>query len=311
MTTLTCMRGYPGTGKSTRAREIASQTGAVVVCRDDLRKMLHGVHFSGKGDLEHEVTIAEHAQVEAFLKAGKSVIVDATHLRPAYLRDWAKLSVKLGVDFAVEDVRTDPLVCTDLDRKRGDNGERYVGASVIAGMVKRYPMDKWPEIVPRPKPTTELVPYDNDELLTPAIIVDIDGTLAHMTDHGHGERSPFDYSRVHEDTVDETVRELVNREAKDGTLILVCSGRDSNCYRQTRRWLVDNGITFDALLMRPDDAKDDFGQKLPDWIVKANIFDEYIRGKFHIKYVLDDRQQVVDMWRALGLKCLQVEPGQF
>lgn len=77
--TLTCMRGYPGSGKSTKAREIAAATGAVVVCRDDIRKMLHDNYFTGEKEREAEVTIAERAQVSAFLKAGVSVVVDATH----------------------------------------------------------------------------------------------------------------------------------------------------------------------------------------------------------------------------------------
>jgi hypothetical protein len=63
--------------------------------------------------------------------------------------------------------------------------------------------------------------------------------------------------------------------------------------------------------MRPTEAKDRYGHKLPDFRVKYDLFSEYIRDKYSVKFVLDDRQQVVDMWRRLGLKCLQVQAGDF
>lgn len=36
-----------------------------------------------------------------------------------------------------------------------------------------------------------------------------------------------------------------------------------------------------------------------------------IKDKYNVLGIFDDRQQVVDMWRSLGLKCFQVEPGNF
>ena len=42
------------------------------------------------------------------------------------------------------------------------------------------------------------------------------------------------------------------------------------------------------------------------------MFDQNIAGKFNVDFVLDDRNQVVDMWRLdLGLACLQVYYGDF
>ena len=48
-----------------------------------------------------------------------------------------------------------------------------------------------------------------------------------------------------------------------------------------------------------------------DSIVKREIFEQYIKGVYDIEFVLDDRNQVVEMWRSLGLKCLQVQEGDF
>ena len=40
------------------------------------------------------------------------------------------------------------------------------------------------------------------------------------------------------------------------------------------------------------------------------MFDQIIAPRFDVQFVVDDRQQVVDMWRSLGLRVVQVQdPG--
>lgn len=51
-----------------------------------------------------------------------------------------------------------------------------------------------------------------------AIIVDIDGTLAHMTG-----RSPYDYSQVHTDEIDEVILDIVLKH-QVGYHIFIVSG---------------------------------------------------------------------------------------
>lgn len=54
------------------------------------------------------------------------------------------------------------------------------------------------------------------------------------------------------------------------------------------------------------------GDNRKDSIVKRELYEKYIEGKYLIRFVLDDRNQMVDMWRnELGLKCLQVAEGNF
>lgn len=306
MAVLTAMRGFPGSGKSTLARKLAEETGAVVVCRDDLRMMLHGTYHSGKRHLEDEVTIAERAQVVAFLRQGKSVIVDACHLEPKYLRGWAKLAAQLGADFERVDVPVSALTCAANDVARKFIGERNVGEDVIARMATRNPIASWPDIQAMPYPQVEPVEWVDG--LPEAVIVDIDGTLAHMNG-----RSPYDYTQVHTDVPDDHVRWLVNMiyQRMGGVEVIIVSGRDSDCREETEEWLWANGISYDQLHMRPADAKDHHGNKLPDYVVKHDLFNEHIRGQFNVRIVLDDRDQVVELWRRMGLKCLQVQPGDF
>lgn len=312
---LTAMRGYPGSGKSTKAKEIAAATGAVRVCRDDLRKMLHDNHYTGKTECEEQVTTAERAQVHALLKSGTSVVVDATHLEPRWLRKWQKMAAQYGAEFEVIDVDTGQLKCAANDLLRKARGERYVGSDVIERMAKRYPIKNWPKVTQLETFTPEPVEWIDG--LPEAIIVDIDGTVAHMTG-----RSPYDYTQVHTDVVDEPVHWLVNLVYEERFAcelgpdpfyprILFVSGRDDECRDETAKWLDNNGVPFDELHMRPTGAKDANGNKLPDYRVKYDLFNQHIRGKYNVRFVLDDRDQVVNLWRALGLKCLQVQPGDF
>ena len=49
-----------------------------------------------------------------------------------------------------------------------------------------------------------------------------------------------------------------------------------------------------------------------DSIIKHEIYQLCIKGKYDVQFVLDDRQKVVDMWRnAIGLTTLQVAEGNF
>lgn len=155
--------------------------------------------------------------------------------------------------------------------------------------------------------------YDPPLAKAKAIIVDIDGTLAHRVPGDDGTiRSPYDYSRVSEDALDAVVAGIVHlhRVFLDWNVLIV-SGRDSSCYEDTRDWLNRYDIEYDRLLMRSADDRDEKGNKLPDWIVKYNIFNKHIRNEYNVKFVLDDRNQVVQMWRELGIPCLQVNDGDF
>jgi hypothetical protein len=48
-----------------------------------------------------------------------------------------------------------------------------------------------------------------------------------------------------------------------------------------------------------------------DAVIKQELFDKYVAGKYNVLFVLDDRNQVVDFWRSIGLTCFQVNYGNF
>lgn len=132
------------------------------------------------------------------------------------------------------------------------------------------------------------------------IICDIDGTLAHMRN-----RSPFDYSRVNEDTIDDSVACILKVFYEQEYHILLLSGREDSCRDTTMQWLTDHGIDYNELIMRTS------GDFRNDAVIKREIYEQKIKPTCNVLFVLDDRNRVVDMWREIGLKCLQVAPGDF
>jgi hypothetical protein len=87
--------------------------------------------------------------------------------------------------------------------------------------------------------------------------------------------------------------------------IVLCSGRSDNERRPTLDWLQKHEIQYDALYMRnrQDSRRDD--------IVKEIILDFEILTRYNPYFMIDDRDQVVKMWRKRGFVCLQCAEGDF
>ena len=134
-----------------------------------------------------------------------------------------------------------------------------------------------------------------------AIICDIDGTLADL-----GKRHPFDFGNVDKDSVKHATAELVRILHRAGYVIILFSGRDDSAKAMTTAWLEANEVPFDQLHMRRT------GDRRKDSIVKRQMYEKTVQGKYDVLFVLDDRNQVVDMWRKeLNLPCFQVDYGDF
>lgn len=133
--------------------------------------------------------------------------------------------------------------------------------------------------------------YIPDESLSKAIIVDIDGTIAHMHNRG-----PFDWKRVGEDHFDTLVGSIVEHFVIKGYEVIFLSGRDEICRTQTEEWLEKNFSFFvHNLLMR---TNKDYRK---DSIVKQEIFFRDIASNYNVHAVIDDRPQVVRMWHEIGI----------
>jgi hypothetical protein len=102
------------------------------------------------------------------------------------------------------------------------------------------------------------------------------------------------------------VAEIVKTYHEKGVKIILMSGREDNSRSQTMNWLSYNRIPYNALYMRKT------GDMRKDSVVKKELFEAHVKDQFYVQFVLDDRNQVVDLWRLeLGLLCLQVNYGDF
>lgn len=282
--------GLPASGKSTWSKNEVARSGGNIkrVNKDDLRDMID----AGKWGRNNEKSILaiRDKVIGHYLANGNVVIVDDTNLAPKHAETLALLAKEHKAQFEVKSFLDVPLA-TCIQRDLGRH--MSVGERVIRQMYNNYL---------KPQAASYTPPEDKPR----AIIVDIDGTLAHMNG-----RSPYDYTQVSTDTVDETVRDLVNR-LSDKFKILIVSGRDDTCYDDTMNWLRDKNVYYDDLLMRDSTRVKEDGGKVSDTIIKREIFEKFIKDNYRIEFVLDDRNQVVDMWRnELGLKVLQVAEGDF
>lgn len=142
-----------------------------------------------------------------------------------------------------------------------------------------------------------------------AVIFDLDGTLCdiehrlHFVNGDKKDYQAFNASCV-KDIVKPDIKVLLNLYSLGHKIILV-SGRDSYFRGETMAWLRGNCIHYDELLMRPE------GDTRPDAEIKREMYYRYIVDRYIVKVVVDDRDRVVQMWRDLGLTCLQCQKGDY
>lgn len=325
MSKLIITRGPSGSGKTTWAKDFCAQDIANRhrVNRDDLRAMLFGGYQHGH---EFEVTVTKIQQdtIRTLLRRGHTVVVDDTNLALKHARQFSKIAYEEGAEFDVVDhfLHVPIELCKAQDAQR--DVLHRVGAHVIQNQFVRFNIAGGLPPVPPYEPVLgeDSKPYVPVEGAPKAILVDLDGTLALMNG-----RKAYDWDRVLEDDVNIPIAELVERykfsytDRGDDAHVIFMSGRDEVCRADTLLWLerdaelILEADTFDdpderldrnvELFMRPE------GDNRRDSVVKLELFNEHVRHIYDVQFVLDDRDQVVEMWRSLGLTCLQVAPGAF
>ena len=134
-----------------------------------------------------------------------------------------------------------------------------------------------------------------------AIIVDIDGTVA----HNDGHRGPYDWTKIGEDKPIAGVIKFIKFMYKTNIEIIYVSGRMDICSDGTCAWIEKHVGSVQNIFMR---KTDDYR---PDDVVKEEIYRDYIEPYYDVIGVFDDRTKVVRKWRELGLTCFQVADGDF
>ena len=139
----------------------------------------------------------------------------------------------------------------------------------------------------------------------PAILVDMDATLCLNTTgrpyYGEGAAEG-----MLNDIAVEGICNLVKSLYEKRTIFII-TGREGTpeIIEATKKWLDSNSIKVDGLFFRP--VKD----YSPGAECKKKIYEDNIKGKYNVEFVLDDNYKCVEMWREQGLVCLQPNEGKF
>ena len=277
-------KGLPGSGKSAWCKElIGKEPGRWKrVCKDDLRLMLDNSRWSPAN--EKYILQVRDLLILSALEAGFHVLVDDTNLHPKHLAQIQQLVRGKATIEEKDFTDVDIEVCIERDLIRPNS----VGEQVIRKMHRQF-LYKPPE------------PPVYDETLLSAIIYDLDGTVAL-----HHHRNPYDTEKCMDDLPNKPVVSVIHSFIRTEMYYIAVSGREEQYRTLTKRWLAKHAIPCDALFMRPT------GDQRRDYIIKREIYDREIAGKYNVHLVLDDRSQVIQkVWRALGLPCFQVADGDF
>ena len=289
------LQGPPACGKSTWAKEyVKDYPETIIISRDNIREST-GTYWVEKR--ENLITSIEENMIRESLINNFQIIIDATNLNEKTINKWKNIALELHKTMLTKTFILPYDKALENDSKRGKIGEKMVGYKVIKRFYRQY----FPELLNESQIQTYNNPYiDIDCNKQNAIIIDIDGTIAHMNG-----RSPYDYSKVNTDILDSALHYFLKQLPNDIHIIFV-SGRMANneCLNKTYTWL-NNFFTEYVLYMRRDK---DFRS---DDIVKEEIYHNFIEPKYNIIAVIDDRDKVVKMWRKLGLLTFQINEGNF
>ena len=152
------------------------------------------------------------------------------------------------------------------------------------------------------------------------IVVDIDGTIADCSHRLHYIQGPDRDSDAFYDAVDkdEPIEDMIKflrilyYTDVEGVEFIFITGRRESCRRKTEKWLSKYIAGYPApLLMRKE------GDKRPDTEVKPELLFEFqermleLGSDWTVDMIFEDRTSMVNKWRELGYRCLQVKDGNY
>lgn len=151
----------------------------------------------------------------------------------------------------------------------------------------------------------------------PLYIFDLDGTLADIQHRRHFVERPrgqqdwvsFHCYCVNDSPVEAVIRTMESlRRFAD---VWIFSGRSDEVREQTVQWLMQHTSFMSwelesGLVMRQE------GDYTPDDQLKLKWLNEMLdEDRERLVAVFEDRDRMVKMWRANGVPCFQVAPGDF
>lgn len=308
------MKGYAGSGKSYRSKEIANSTPNTVIVSADDYWMVGGkyVFDASRLALAHAQCFQRFSEAVA---AGRNVIVDNTNLNYKdvckYIDYLLKNNNLNNYIYSVElvEVQFNSIEKAIELRSNREDGKN-IPENRMRQMYKKFKEDIRGHLLNDYKGKIGLgeldllqnnLPWPEPvEGLPEAIICDLDGTLSIFEyTSGLSIRNAYAAELSESDFICHPVAKAISAFYSTGVKVIFLSGRSEECREPTEAFLArvcaQYNLSYDKLLMRK--AKD--GRS--DSIVKREIFDEHLKDKYNIVAVFDDRNSVVQTWRDMGL----------
>ena len=322
------LRGLPGCGKTTYARELMSVNGNPYSTAEWARINYDQLRWFDENGLPKEYVYSKEAEAEIKKKAiqqareyvakGYDLIIDNTNLNEHATYPWLQLAGELEMEDEIYTFRTPLDEC----------------------LIRNDLRTGWARV---PRPVIERMALWNGFVVWPAdqelVLVDLDGTLADLS-HRHkyidglckvpdclnGKYYPqFDpgnaidcqfckgtgkskknwdlfFSTVCDDKLIKPTAEWVKSLAGKYYVCIVSGRPIDKAGQATVDWLAKYEIPYNRLFMRNS------GDKRPDTIIKKEILDHLPKDR--IAFCIDDRPCVIRTYRAEGLKVYDVGKGE-
>jgi len=281
MKKLTMMVGPPGSGKSTIARTLCQETGAIYINQDSQGK-------------EH-LAIFDEAVI-----AGKNVVVDRMNFDRKQRGRYLGIAKDFGYQTEIRVFHQPYEVCLDRMAKR--EGHETIKNEESARSALQVFFTKYERV--EDEEADKVTRFWPEGEKPEAIICDLDGTLAdclHRMHHIMGKRDwPAFFAGIKDDTPNKWCADILNGLRKQYEIVY-CTGRTEEYRKQTQHWLTKHGLwqmCRGNLIMRPS------GDYRKGPIIKETLLDFEILTKFKPCLMIDDNKDIVAMWRKRGYTCL-------
>lgn len=298
--TLTIVIGPPGSGKSTLARGMVSD--AILAGKE-----LVYVNQDSQG-ADHKSLFIDAAY------AGKDIVVDRMNFNIQQRMSFIEIA-KLK-DYHIKAIVKCESQATCIERMLVRTGHETIKNEKSARSALQTFMTKY-EPPTKEEGIDEIVRIYPEGQKESCIVVDLDGTLCNVEHRRHfvrdlpeGQKKNWAgfFAGIADDTVNQWCLALVWRFLKTDRIVY-CSGRSENFKKVTTEWLtkhagMNEGEHYSLFMRHRADSRQDY-------IVKEILLDFEILTRFKPFFMVDDRKQVVDLWRRRGFVCLHCDEGDF
>lgn len=284
--------GPPGSGKSTMAKQIMASSGS----KDPWCRL----NQDSQGKMYKKI-------FQQALEDQRPIIVDRMNFDVSQRTPFIDGAKAYGYEVEVHVLHENRETC--LTRCMLRQGHETIHTAADAQTAIDFFFRRYEKPTTRESIDSIILHYPQGEKPS-AVIFDIDGTIANNDHRQHfvqGQKPnwPMFNFLIHLDKPNNWAIDMALKFGESHEIVF-CSGRHEELRDKTRLWLDKHFLSnFKSLYMRfSNDSR-------KDSIIKEILLDFEILTRFTPYFIVDDRQQVVDMWRSRGYTVLQCAKGDF